>query len=41
MKCMKFEPKDKKDERLAKYRGLFAPDSIVFLYRPPTPDLLS
>jgi hypothetical protein len=41
MKCMKFEPNDKKEQRLTKYRGLFTADSILFGYRPPTPDLLS
>jgi len=41
MKCMKFEEDDKKEERLKKYSTLFGPDSILYVYRPPTPDLLS
>ena len=41
MKCMKFEDKSKKEERLKKYTGLFSSDSILYLYRPPTPDLVS
>ena len=41
MKCMKFEDKLKKEERLKKYTGLFSSDSILYLYRPPTPDLVS
>ena len=41
MKCMKFEDDDKKQERLKKYSTLFGGDSILYIYRPPTPDLLS
>lgn len=41
MKCMKFEDKEKKEDRLNRYAGLFSADSIIYEYRPPTPDLLS
>lgn len=41
MKCMKFEDDDKKTERLKKYSTFFASGSILYNYRPPTPDLLS
>ena len=41
MKCMKFENADQKDERMMKYAGMFSSDSILYIYRPPTPDLLS
>jgi hypothetical protein len=30
-----------KEERLKKYATLFSTDSILYVYRPPTPDLLS
>ena len=41
MKCMKFEDGGEKEQRMEKYAKLFSPDSILYNYRPPTPDLLS
>lgn len=41
MKCMKFENPEKKKARLQKYSTLFSPDSILYNYRPPTPELMS
>lgn len=38
---MKFENAEQKDERMRKYAGMFSSESILYLYRPPTPDLLS
>lgn len=41
MKCMKFEDDIAKKQRLEKYSLLFSPDSILYNYRPPTPELMS
>ena len=41
MKCMKFEDNDAKEERLKRYSTLFSKDSILYNYRPPTPELMS
>jgi len=41
MKCMKFADKTFKDEHMSKFAQFFSPDSILYNYRPPTPELLS
>ena len=41
MKCMKYEDEAQKMERLDMYRHLFSSDSIMYTYRPPTPELMS
>ena len=41
MKCMKYEDDVQKDERLRKYKHLFREDSVLYNYRPPTPELMS